>query len=271
MRTPDWINLFIFSFFLILAWRKPLRRQQRLAATAIGGIGIILILTVSLAQGVFPSTLVSAIRDWLPGLLMLMVYWQAGQFSAKPAEKLERHLLTLDEKLLGTLARSHYNPWGRKWLEAYLEFAYLFCYPLIPAGILVLYLTGMRHQVDEYWMNVLPATYPCYVLLPFLQTLPPRLLPGDPFVRESAAGIRRLNLRVLDRASIQLNTFPSAHVASTMAASLALLRLIPIMGLVFLWVSISLGIGAVLGRYHYAADAILAAMIAGLVFAANGL
>jgi hypothetical protein len=262
MRTPDWINLFFFSFFLILAWRKPLRSQQRWAATAIGGIGIILILTVSLAQDVFPSTVVSAIRDWLPGLLMLMVYWQVGQFSAKRAEKLERQLLTLDEKLLGTLARSHYSPWGRKWLEAYLEFAYLFCYPLIPAGVLVLYLTGMRHQVNHYWMNVLLATYPCYVLLPFLQTLPPRLLPEDPFVRESAGKIRGLNLRVLDRASIQLNT---------LAASLVLLRLIPTIGLVFLWVSISIGIGAVLGRYHYAADAILAAIIAGFIFAANGL
>jgi hypothetical protein len=80
---------------------------------------------------------------------MLLVYWQAGQFSAKPAEKLQRQLLTLVEKLIGTLARSHFNPWGRKWLEAYFEFAYLFCYPLIPAGVLALYFTGMRFQLEQ--------------------------------------------------------------------------------------------------------------------------
>jgi membrane-associated phospholipid phosphatase len=268
---PDWVNLFFFSFFLTLAWKRPLRLQQRLAATSIGGLGITLILAVSLAQSMSPSRFLLVIHDWLPSLLLLMVYWQAGQFSTEPAERLQRQLLVLDERLLGALVRSRCNPLRQKWLDAYFEFSYLFCYPLIPAGVFALYFMEMRLQVDKYWMNVLPATYPCYILLPFLQTLPPRLLPEDPFVRECVGGIRSLNLRILGRASIQLNTFPSAHVASTMAASLVLLRLNPLVGLVFLWVSISIGFGAVLGRYHYAADAILGAVIAGLVFTVNGL
>ena len=78
--------------------------------------------------------------------------------------------------------------------------------------------------------------------------------------------MRVLNLWILRHASIQVNTFPSAHVAATIGASLALLRLVPLAGLVFLWVSMSIAVGAVVGRYHYAADALIGAGLAAAVF-----
>ena len=39
----------------------------------------------------------------------------------------------------------------------------------------------------------------------------------------------------------------------------------------FLWVALSIALGAVLGRYHYAADAILGAAAAVAVFAAESI
>jgi membrane-associated phospholipid phosphatase len=45
-----------------------------------------------------------------------------------------------------------------------------------------------------------------------------------------------------------------------------LLRLVPSVGLAFLLVSIGIALGAVLGRYHYAADVLLGAALAVAVY-----
>ena len=76
------------------------------------------------------------------------------------------------------------------------------------------------------------------------------------------AGVRRLNQWLVRRASIQANTFPSAHVAGTMSAALVMMLLMPVAGWVFLGVALVIAAGAVLGRYHYLADAILGAALA---------
>jgi membrane-associated phospholipid phosphatase len=70
-----------------------------------------------------------------------------------------------------------------------------------------------------------------------------------------------MNLYILRHASIHLNTFPSAHVAATIGASLVLMRWVPVVGVLFLLISLSIAAGAVLGRYHYALDVILGAML----------
>jgi membrane-associated phospholipid phosphatase len=123
----------------------------------------------------------------------------------------------------------------------------------------------MRRQTTEYWSVVLPATYPCYAFTAFVQTLPPRLLKTDS-VRLIAGSIRTFNLWIVRRVSIRLNTFPSAHVTATLGGSLVILRLVPSVGWAFLLVSIGIALGAVLGRYHYAADVLIGAALGGAVF-----
>jgi hypothetical protein len=133
---------------------------------------------------------------------------------------------------------------------------------LVPFGLGVLYLMRMGRHADQFWATVLPSAYLCYLMLPFIQTLPPRMLEGELTPWVARGKLRRLNLWILRHASIQGNTFPSAHVAATVAASLALLRLVPWAGAVFLGMSISIAAGAVGGRYHYATDALLGATLA---------
>jgi membrane-associated phospholipid phosphatase len=83
-------------------------------------------------------------------------------------------------------------------------------------------------------------------------------------------GVRKFNLWILRHASIHANTFPSAHVASSTACALALLTLAPAwVGLIFLWITVSIAIGTVTGRYHYTADAILGSMVASVAFLAT--
>jgi membrane-associated phospholipid phosphatase len=88
------------------------------------------------------------------------------------------------------------------------------------------------------------------------------LVCADP-VREPKTGlVRRWNLLIHQHASIRFVTLPSAHVASTLAASFALIPFAPLAGALFMFLSVSIAVAAVAGRYHYAADVLLGAVVA---------
>jgi PAP2 superfamily len=261
-RTSEWVNLFFFSFFIILAWLRPLAWRKRLEVTALGAAGIGLILAALGAGDALPVIA----RDLLPAPLMLFVYWQSGRFFVAPNERIQTLLERFDQKVLGRLLRREERSADRSWVAGFLELAYLLCYPLVPLGVILLYAVGLQGAVDEYWVIVLLSTYLCYVLLPFVQMLPPRLLAAEKEPGARPGLIRLLNLGILRHASIQVNTFPSAHVASTIAASLVLLRFLPLAGAAFMVLAIGIAAGAVIGRYHYVADALIGIALAGVVF-----
>ena len=75
-----------------------------------------------------------------------------------------------------------------------------------------------------------------------------------------------MNLWILRYGSIQAISFPSAHVASTFATSLVLIHYAPVMGMIFLFITIWISLGAVVGRYHYALDVLAGAATASIVF-----
>ena len=134
----------------------------------------------------------------------------------------------------------------------------------MPAGFAWLVLAGFADEADRFWSIVLLAAFLCYGLLPWIPTRAPRALERDRGVWRSA--VRRLNLAVLGRASVQWNTFPSGHTAASLATALALGSVVPVAGVVFGIVAVSIAAGSVAGRYHYAADAIAGALVAILAF-----
>ena len=230
-----------------------------MAIAAIGATGLLLLAFVLLADQVLPQWPVAVARDILPAVLMPMVYWQAGWLSGKVNQGFQAKLQQSDRKLVSRwmpiLAQPRY-----RWAMAILELAYISCYVLVPLGLLVLYLKGLQRYVPEYWAVPLLATYPCYAFTAFVPTHPPRTLETKP-ATSVTGNIRRFNLWVVRSFSTELNTFPSAHVTATLGSSLVLLHFVPSIGLVFVLVSIGIGLGAVMGRYHYAADVLLAAVI----------
>ena len=259
MRKVEWINLIAFSFFILASWLRPLSNQRRIAIASVGAAGILLITAVQFADQFLQQFAASVMRDWLPAALMPMVYWQAGWFSSKVNQNFQAVLQRFDRKLLSDwmplLARPRY-----RLITASLELAYLSCYLLVPMGLGVLYLAGMQQHASAYWSVVLLATYPCYAFTAFVPTHPPRTLEAK--ASPTAAGkIRRFNLWIVRWLSIQLNTFPSAHVTATLGGSLVLLHFVPNIGPGFVLVSIGIALGAVLGRYHYAADVLVAAAL----------
>ncbi len=265
MRASEWVQIGFSCGLAALAWALPLdlRRRGRIALLAIAVAGAILA-----ARFALHGYLSSIVRDWLPAVLLLFPYWQAGQFFTRPNKRIEEHLGRIDERVMQWLAGIGWRA-EKRGLTTYFESAYLMCYPLVPVALGILYVTHHRAAADFYWVVVVLASDICFAATVFVPAMPPRLLPEFATslqTRSDATDVRKLNLEVLNRGSIQAITFPSAHVASTMAAALVLTRFLPVTGAIFLAIAVSIAIGAFLGRYHYLLDVILGAAEAAIVF-----
>src|SRR5262249_33905072 len=151
-------------------------------------------------------------------------------------------------------------------LGTLLELAYVFCYPIVPLGLAALYLAGFKNAVDDYWTVVLLSAYPCYVLLPFIQLLPPRLMERRDQTSQTNLVFRRFNLWLVRQVTHEANTFPSGHVAASTAIALVLLWFTPAAGVVFAVIAAGIAAGCIVGRYHYAIDVGAALALAAIVF-----
>jgi hypothetical protein len=268
MRTAEAIHLVVFTFFALLAWIRPLRprRRARVTAISIAGLGVT-IAAAELVPRALPALAVSVVRDWLPTALVLLVYWQAGNFFIKVDQRFQDGLERIDARIVGPVLRLLSRRPAGVWIATYLELAYLLCYAMIPVSMGVLYLLRLGRYADWFWTVVLIATYVSYGALPFVQTLPPRMLAEPWLVPLPLNPVRRFNLWILRHASIHVNTFPSAHVAASTGAALVLTSLAPWpIGLVFSAIAVGIGIGTFAGRYHFAADAVAGCAIAVIVF-----
>jgi membrane-associated phospholipid phosphatase len=263
MRAAEWIQSIFASLLAIAAWRLPL--QRRLTVSLLAVVVIAVISAGRLAANFLPPLYSSVLRDWLPAVLLLVPYWQTGQFFVAPNHKIQERLAAFDHRLVQALVPNRSaNRWNTSFV-LFVEIAYFIVYPLVPLGLGVLYVAGQRHYADYYWTVALSATYVCYAITPFVQALPPRMFSAGALLNPPTK-LRMLNHWILRHASIQAITFPSAHVASAVAVSLVLLRLTPVIGVFFALAALSIALAAVAGRYHYAADVVWAILIAILVF-----
>jgi membrane-associated phospholipid phosphatase len=241
-----------------------LRRRWNITLLAIVPIAAVLLARATAAF--LPPLSVSMLRDWLTVALFLVPYWQTGQFFQGPNHRIEERLLAFDHWLMPRAAGT--SGTSRTGFGLILELSYLFCYPLVPLGLLALYVAGQRDHVSSFWLVVLVATYLCYAMTPFVPAYPPRDLSGSQPAAAQTGKARIFNRWILKHGSIHAISFPSAHVASTFAVSFALLRFTPLFGLIFLFISVWISLGAVIGRYHYALDVLLGAATALAVFLA---
>jgi membrane-associated phospholipid phosphatase len=66
-----------------------------------------------------------------------------------------------------------------------------------------------------------------------------------------------------------VNTFPSGHAAGSLAVGLAVVGALPWTGAVLLLLAAGIGVGCVVGRYHYVVDVVTGAALALGVWLAN--
>src|SRR5262245_40797045 len=252
-----WIAASLAFFFYVLAVALVMpglaRRARMLAA-----LGSLVGLAIALAaHAVRPVPL---LHDWVvPPVLLLLGYWTSGLLFVAPMPRVEAALSEVDRWLAIEPAASA-TP---RWLADVLEGAYAGVYPLIPLALVSHLVTAERPDPERFWTVILVTDFICFACLPWIQTRPPRAL--SPFQPWETA-VRRFNLRLLGSASIQVNTFPSGHAAEALAAALLVATAPWPIAAAFGVAALLVSAGAVLGRYHYAADAFAGWAVAGLVW-----
>ncbi len=213
-----------------------------------------------MSLGAVAALLIGGAPHVTPLVYLLIGYWLPALLVRAPNTALEERLLRFDRLLFGSDGLAAFVRRAPRALLEYLEFAYLFCYPVVPIGFGCLVRGGFQDRAPLFWSTVLLAAFSCYDLLPWLASRTPRALEDRPIPVRSS--VRKLNLLVLDRASVQWNTFPSGHTAASLASALVVGAYLPVAGLLLGFVAISIAIGSVVGRYHYAADAVAGALVA---------
>jgi len=273
LRAAEWIGIPAFSWLVVLAWRRDLDGARRAKITALGACGLALTIFVPLGLPRLVAPLAASVtRDWIPLLLLLVFYRQAGQFVTHANTGFEERLERLDRRLVFPALEWCGRHAVGAWILTCLELAYMSYYVALPLAPAALYALGQGREGGRFWTVVLLASYGSLGLVPFIQMRPPRMLGEKCSVAPRLGKVRAFNLWILRRASIQANTFPSAHVAIATACALTMLQLCPLwVGLGFLAIAIGIALGAVTGRYHYAADAILGVAVALAAFLAGSL
>ena len=228
------------AFVPALQPRRSARARLRVwVGAALGGAGAVA------AMRLPPD---GALNTWIfPPALLLIGYWTSGLLFVAPMPRAERRLLAIDT-CLHVQALAARAP---RLLAELLEFAYAGVYLLVPLALWIALRQGVT--AERFWTVVLVVDYVCFGMLPWVQTRPPRALGlGEPWP-SSCGG---LNRRIVESSSIKVNTFPSGHAAEALVVALLTVAAPwPVVGLMFLG-ALAVSSGAVLGRYHYAADAI---------------
>ena len=266
MRTSELFIAGYLAYLTVLAWVMPLPTSRRRLVTAIALVDIAVIWWVAQA-GSAPGRF---IRDWSPAVQILLAYWLSGAFFLAPMAKIEAWLAAWDRRFFEELGAGHLATRGPRWLLEYLEFAYLTVYVLVPGGFAVVYFLAPGADVDRYWTVVVAAELLCYAMLPWIQTRPPRALRLHCAIEDRPLAIHRLNTFVLGLGSIQVNTFPSGHAAGSLATAFVVGLFVPTAFVPLLVLAVSITIASVIGRYHYAADAVAGVIVAIAVWLAAG-
>jgi membrane-associated phospholipid phosphatase len=241
-----------------------LTRRRRLNITFLALFALVGVALARASAYFLPSVASSILRDWMPVVITLVPYWQTGQFFIGPNDKIQAWLVASERRVFSILSRSGWKIGYAAHLS--MVWAYMFCYPIVPLGLAVLYFAGLRQQADTYWLLVLTPTYLCYGITPFFPAFPPRSLDNSPTPAPPRTKSRIFNLWISKHGSIQAISFPSAHVASALGAALMLLHYVPVAGAVFLVISIWIAVAAVVEGYHYTIDVVLGAALSLIVY-----
>ena len=269
--SAEQVTIGFFVYLTLAAFGFGLAAPERWLIVALNTLTVATMVMLSQAQRV--RWLASA-RDLFPGVIILVAYRESGLLlRPDAAHHLDCLFIQWDRVLLQNEFIQAVLRTGAPWLQYYLEFAYLLCYPLVPLGLAAIHFAPRRSRsgevtgapnrcaIDDFWATVLLATLFCFAAYPFFPLTPPHVLFQDvpgPHVKPL---LRKWNFWLLDHYGVQACIFPSGHVAAVTAVALAVRKHAPRLGVLFLFLAASVAVATVYGRYHYAADAVAGALV----------
>jgi membrane-associated phospholipid phosphatase len=259
VRSFEWLALAYFLYLAVASWLPRLSAARR---------AFVIAASTTAAAGVWSIAHAAPllIRDWAPLAYILGGYFLSGYLFATPSLATESWLSAWDRRLLGD-PTTRFATWPRV-LVAGLELIYMGCFLLIPAGLVILVLTGHQSLVDWYWRMVMGAEFAAFAPLALIQTRPPWALERKPELADPA--IHRLASQMVQHLTIRVNTFPSGHAAGSLAVALAVIVVLPWTGAVLLAVAVAIGVACIVGRYHYVIDVLAGGAVALALWLAGG-
>jgi hypothetical protein len=246
----------VLVFAAVLVGAAAGRRMFALAA----GLLVYAAVAAALSTGGGP-----VLRFIAPLTVLVTGYWLTKPFYTSPSPRLEAWLMGYDDlwrvdRLAAALPR---------WLHALVEVAYIGAYPFMVVAAIPAFLAS-RDAFAWHWTLVLSAELACYVTLPWLQARPPRENgDGSQFyefrkIETRPHFLRRFNEAMLQRLSVRATTIPSGHVAGPIAASLSVWMIAPEWAPWLMAGALAISAATVIGRYHYAVDAVLGLIVGAL-------
>jgi membrane-associated phospholipid phosphatase len=251
------VALAYLVYLIVTSWLRPefAKARPRLLTAALL-VGALTFIDIKYPLGAAWSLVI------IPSLVLLGGYRMSGLLFVRVDARAETWLRQSDDRWLrrtGILSGFERSSMA---VREFFELSYLLVYAALPAGAIVLLASGAAAGAARYWTVVLLAEFACYGVLPWVQTRPPMLLEARPPASAKDGPLRRFNQTIAARGSIHANTIPSGHAAGAFACALAISDVLPVAGAAFAALAFSIGTASVLGRYHYAADAVLGLAVA---------
>jgi membrane-associated phospholipid phosphatase len=253
MRVSEAIAVAYFAYLAVTALIVPLPMRRRLRVWMAAGlvVGIEFVLA-----RIAPTPGLEALRDWLPALVILFAYYVTGIFFVAPSARAEAWLQRWDDRIIGA-RRFEGVP---RPVRVYLDAVYDACFLVVPGGFAVLVWAGRSALADPYWTLVSAAEFLAFGTLPWFQARPPWALEGRRAIDRAA--FRRFSLSWVHHTTIHANTFPSAHASASLAVALAVWPTAPWAGALLAVLAVSIAVASVVGRFHYAIDAVTGLLLA---------
>lgn len=251
VRSWEWITLAYFAWLAVACWMRPLPIGRRLQVT-FASVAIALLVVWVSRGGDGP------VRQWIALLYILAGYFASGRFFIGSSVALESWLMRWDRRWFGDPPAT-FAAWPAL-LRGYLEIVYMGCFVLLPAGFAVLLWLGRADLADRYWTVLVATEFGAFASLAVVGTRPPWVV--EKRTAQSSGAVDQLAAYAVRNVTIGANTFPSGHAAGSLGVAFAVLSASAPAGAVFLLLAISICVGCVSGRYHYAVDVLAGAALA---------
>lgn len=208
------------------------------------------------------------LRDWYPLSTIAIFYFEMGKLTQMVFQRYFDETVTRWEKRvfkrMPSLELSDRFP--SIILSEILHLCYFSYYVIAVFLAAWLYFGG---RIGPFQETVFAETLTfnlsllCY---PFLPTIGPRYLFEKIQGKLSKGFFFRLTHSIVSRGASKGTAFPSSHVSLSVIVVLYALRYNSTAFLILLPMCIGLTLGTVYGRFHYAIDALVGAVLAGIVF-----
>lgn len=202
-------------------------------------------------------------------LLLPALYSAIGVINLHEARTYDHLVLRFEDMVFGSQVSYR---WIREFPNPVFSWLMHFCY-LAYAGILysaplALWLSGRRDQARLAIHALLVTFFICYVTFVLFPVVGPRYLFELAHNAATDVGPARLTQWVLNQGDAWGTAFPSSHVAGALVATGMAYRGWRRLGLVLAPFSAGLVLAVVYGQFHYAVDALLGVVLAGVILAA---